>query len=480
MKPRLSCACFAAALIVLGGAGSALGDPVEGPNGHYYEVFSAPGISWDVANGMAQEMSWDCAQGHLATITSPEEDAFILGLIGDTGEHWAGGFQEPGLLPSSAEVLVAGTACPWLAGMPVDTLVNEYTPEPPDMAPAQSPAWAAICVEEGAIITWNASGIVGHPPVYGDQTGPDGSPGTLAYKQTGAEHGLSDVVAPHNALVGVFLGPGMPDPGATPAPLDFSSPESRDYLSLNPLLQQVFFMGDGLRSDLEPQAVVAPPGATRLFLGSTDGYGWANNVGAFDVSLQSSCGEPAGGWQWITGENWDYTNWGTGEPNDASGLGSEQHLGVGWWPADWDDPAWNDEGALGNIVGFVVEYEGVERPVAECVPTTNPSGKNIPKAGNNPRSGQNPDGFYELRATDNCSPEPMIYVGDTASDFVAGPFGSGQKVKITQAPGVEPKIKEIGGGIMHIQLKGDAIVIAVDAAGILSAPCDCRVPPPPK
>ncbi|MBP8261925.1 MAG: hypothetical protein KA118_19910 [Verrucomicrobia bacterium] len=60
-------------------------------------------------------------------------------------------------------------------------------------------------------------------------------------------------------------------------------------------------------------------------------------------------------------------------------------------------------------------------------PTTNPSGKNIPKAGNNPMSGQNPDGFYELRATDNCNFEPGIFVGDTASDFMAWPFGSGQR-----------------------------------------------------
>ncbi len=25
--------------------------------------------------------------------------------------------------------------------------------------------------------------------------------------------------------------------------------------------------------------------------------------------------EPAGGWEWVTGESWDWTNWAVGEPN---------------------------------------------------------------------------------------------------------------------------------------------------------------------
>ena len=29
--------------------------------------------------------------------------------------------------------------------------------------------------------------------------------------------------------------------------------------------------------------------------------------------------EPAGGWQWVTGEEWVYTNWWPGDPNDFQG-----------------------------------------------------------------------------------------------------------------------------------------------------------------
>ncbi len=62
--------------------------------------------------------------------------------------------------------------------------------------------------------------------------------------------------------------------------------------------------------------------------------------------------DPFANWQWVTGENWFYTNWADGEPNDAYGAGSEQHL-LGW-ELGW---TWNDEGSLGNVTGYVVEHE---------------------------------------------------------------------------------------------------------------------------
>jgi hypothetical protein len=119
-------------------------------------------------------------------------------------------------------------------------------------------------------------------------------------------------------------------------------------------------------------------------------------------------------------------------------------------------------------------------PVPACTPTTNPSGNNVPPAGNNPKSGQNPDGFYELTATDLVDDNPEITVSDTDSGFVAGPYESGTKIKLVQAPGATPNVKP-GPGVIdwHITLKGDAIVTATDASGN-SATISCKVPPPPK
>jgi len=56
-------------------------------------------------------------------------------------------------------------------------------------------------------------------------------------------------------------------------------------------------------------------------------------------------------WVWVSGDAWSYSDWAGGEPNDYYGPGSEQYLGGNWGGLK----QWNDEGALGNVSGFVVE-----------------------------------------------------------------------------------------------------------------------------
>ncbi|HZD00067.1 MAG TPA: hypothetical protein VFA46_07690 [Actinomycetes bacterium] len=120
-------------------------------------------------------------------------------------------------------------------------------------------------------------------------------------------------------------------------------------------------------------------------------------------------------------------------------------------------------------------------PQVACAPTTNPSGTNVPRAGDNPKSGQNPDGFYVLTAVDAVDPNPLITLADSGSSATFGPFQSGTKIKLTQAPGSTPSEKPGAGDVdFHITIKGDALVTATDASGNTSAPISCRVPPPPK
>jgi uncharacterized protein YegL len=120
-------------------------------------------------------------------------------------------------------------------------------------------------------------------------------------------------------------------------------------------------------------------------------------------------------------------------------------------------------------------------PTVQCAATTNPSGQTVPNAGNNPKSGQNPDGFYVLTASDAVDPNPTVTISDTGSTATFGPFPSGTKIKLTQAPGATPDQKP-GAGVIdwHITLKGDASVTATDASGNTSAPISCLVPPGPK
>jgi hypothetical protein len=114
-------------------------------------------------------------------------------------------------------------------------------------------------------------------------------------------------------------------------------------------------------------------------------------------------------------------------------------------------------------------------PQLVCVETTNPSGnkKILP-------SGKNPNGFYQLICSDICDAAPVIWVSDLNGSGPFGPFASGDRVKITEAPGSTPTSKPMAGAIIaHLTLRSDAVVMAVDASGLVTTGM-CMVPPPPK
>ena len=140
---------------------------------------------------------------------------------------------------------VPGTSDPWLANGVID---NIGTPEPPDVAPTESPV-SAGSVTVGDTLMWSASGLVGHP---GDIAGPDGAAGVIVNHMIGANNGIPDITAPIDSLIGVFTGPAF---------------------------GQIFIMGSA-------GTITVPAGATAFYMGTMDGYGWANNIGQFDVKLE--------------------------------------------------------------------------------------------------------------------------------------------------------------------------------------------------
>ena len=94
--------------------------------------------------------------------------------------------------------------------------------------------------------------------------------------------GISGIVDTNRSgfLVGVFLDDTEPVAGTEPVRLSFSSPEN--FTMLSPLLRQTFLIGDGKAdSSGTTQSFVAPPGATRLFFGFTDGPNYTGFTGAF-------------------------------------------------------------------------------------------------------------------------------------------------------------------------------------------------------
>jgi hypothetical protein len=85
-------------------------------------------------------------------------------------------------------------------------------------------------------------------------------------------------------------------------------------------------------------------------------------------------------------------------------------------------------------------------------------------------------GWFQLLATDNCDPDPLIYIKGSVGSFVAGPFHNGDQVEIAHGPRLIPRQapSTSGGNIASIQLNGDALLWAVDSAGNASTPVKCK------
>ena len=189
-------------------------------------------------------------------------------------------------------ITVPGSANLWLAGQS-----DGVTASVGDVAPDHSPVLAAdveIVVGNWLSFT-NVSGLTNS---FGACPGPacfeaDGDTagtvsGTFFRRQ---ELGVGGISAPLSSVIGVFLGSGVPfNPPATD--LDFSS-IGFDFLTLSPLVQQPFFIGNGKTSGGVVQAFQVPLGATRLYIGTMDTFfgptntGHNNNTGAIllDVSV---------------------------------------------------------------------------------------------------------------------------------------------------------------------------------------------------
>jgi streptogramin lyase len=101
-----------------------------------------------------------------------------------------------------------------------------------------------------------------------------------------------------------------------------------------------------------------------------------------------------------------------------------------------------------------------EAPTVEAACTLIPSGRSV-----------------LVTANDSGDPNPKIYVQDSASAFVAGPFASGSRLHIRTAPTQTPSSKPAPAPYAaRITLKGIPSVYAVDGAGNVSAPVGVGCP----
>jgi len=94
------------------------------------------------------------------------------------------------------------------------------------------------------------------------------------------------------------------------------------------------------------------------------------------IYLGASDSETEGVWKWVTGEEWNYTNWRAGEPNNDGSFGQDylQYVTAGYYGFnnDWDD-VWGDDryknGVDLNMRAFIVESNSnPNNPTNNAVP----------------------------------------------------------------------------------------------------------------
>lgn len=175
---------------------SAWAVPIAGDAGHYYDVISAPGITWADARVAALSSFYDPGsgplQGHLVTITSATEHAFANAAIAAAGggERWAGGYQ-----PAGETSPTAGWT--WVNGEGSFPGVNSVAPyaawgggEPNDAYGPGSEQYLGLNLTPGFNDEGNLRNITGYVIEYDPNTIPDvpGLPdtGTTASMLVGA------------------------------------------------------------------------------------------------------------------------------------------------------------------------------------------------------------------------------------------------------------------------------------------------------
>ena len=98
-----------------------------GGNGHWYE-FVAIITSWDVAKQLAEEKQHNDFEGHLATITSFEEQSWISSVL-PYNKVWLGGYQPDNTVePDKGWAWITGEPWEytnWRAGEPNDNYGDE-------------------------------------------------------------------------------------------------------------------------------------------------------------------------------------------------------------------------------------------------------------------------------------------------------------------------------------------------------------------
>jgi hypothetical protein len=158
----------------------------------------------------------------------------------------------------------------------------------------------AITLPAGATsITFSVTGtIILNVGTGNSVNDPDGVGAAVSSSSSTGFESMSGITIPNaGALLGVFIGSAGPS-GTAPASLDYTT-LGTNLTSYSPLIDQTFFIGDGLTGDGTgtTQTFFIPAGATQLYLGISDACGYngapscyEDNSGQFNVSFDVTGG----------------------------------------------------------------------------------------------------------------------------------------------------------------------------------------------
>lgn len=179
-------------------------------------------------------------------------------------------------LAGRTDVAIPDASASWPGG-----LLRHGGPTPEEIKESTPPGFT---VQGGDVIRVldPASGGISFFNGYGGLIfGPEGN-GVPGSSSIGSFGGISGYLGTQGALVGVFLDNNIPN-GTAPVRLDFTlGGHGIDFPILAPALAQVFFIGNGVAAGGAFQQFIAPSGATRLFLGVPDAFGFNGAPGAYD------------------------------------------------------------------------------------------------------------------------------------------------------------------------------------------------------
>jgi hypothetical protein len=74
--------------------------------------------------------------------------------------------------------------------------------------------------------------------------------------------------------------------------------------------------------------------------------------------------EPAGGWQWVTGEAFTFLKWASGQPNNSGGNQDSLHF----WGASTRTRFWDDDRSITTMNGYVMEIDTQQTVPALTLP----------------------------------------------------------------------------------------------------------------